>query len=339
MTASATEPALAPGVRKNPFAARWSDPGSVVVEASQVRKEYRASAFSLDPVSLKLRQGEITGVVGKNASGKTTLLRILIGDLAPDSGAMSYPGLLPKPPKNARALPWAKIKRQIAFIPQSGEKWRGMLRSNLNFIAAIHAEKGDDVKARVDDLVERYAMARYEHATWDDVSGGYRTRFELVRSLAARPKLLVLDEPLAHLDVVARQRFLTDLKEIARSEANPMPVVVTSQHLSEIEAIADQMVLLDGGACRYVGSLSGIADQAPSRMLEISLDAEAEEARRALDGLGLERIEPTLEGFVLMFPKETHSGAVFQRLHAAFGARLSAFRDITSSARSLMIEE
>jgi ABC-2 type transport system ATP-binding protein len=322
--------------RKNPFRNRWSDPASVVARASDVRKAFKASAFSLDPVSIDLRIGEITGVVGRNASGKTTLLRILIGDLAPDAGEMTYPALVGG---QKRKRDWATIKRQIAHIPQSADKWRGMLRSSLNFIAATHVAKGQNVNALVDGLVARYAMTRYEFATWDEISGGYKTRFELVRSLAQQPKLLVLDEPLAHLDVVARQRFLSDLKGIARDPDNPIPVVVTSQHLSEIEAIADQMVLLDGGALRYAGSLAGIAEQAPAFMLEVSLDAERDEAERAVEGLGALRVEPTMEGFIFTFPKTVDTGQILQRLHAAFGRRLTAWRDITGSTRSLMTED
>jgi ABC-2 type transport system ATP-binding protein len=318
------------GRRRNPFKDRWSDPASLVVDAKDVRKSYRASAFSLDPLSVQVRIGEVTGVVGRNASGKTTLLRILMGDLAPDSGVVAFPGLA-----GGKRL-WARIKREIAFIPQLPERWHGVLRHNLNFIAATHAPKGAAVKPFVDALVADYGMERYEYATWEEISGGFKIRFELVRALAARPKLLVLDEPLAHLDVVARERFLSDLKRIARASDNPIPILVTSQHLSEIEAIADQMILLDGGVCRYAGPLEGIAEQAPSRLIEVSLDADKDEALAALGGLGLERAEPTMEGFILAFPKQVDIAQVCQRLHAMFGARLTALRDITGSARGLM---
>jgi ABC-type multidrug transport system ATPase subunit len=280
-----------------------------------------------------LRIGEVTGVVGRNASGKTTLLRILMGDLQPDYGLVRYPQFA------GGKRNWTRIKREIAFIPQLPDRWHGILRHNLNFIATTRARKGQDVKALVDRLVATYEMVRYENATWDEISGGYKIRFELVRALAAQPRLLVLDEPLAHLDVVARERFLRDLRNIARAPDNPVPVIVTSQHLNEIETIADQMILLDAGACVYAGPIGGIAERAPSRILEVSLAAEHDEALRALGGLSVERAEPTLEGFILVFPKQADVGQIFQRLHAAFGERLTGLRDITGSARSLMSED
>jgi len=297
-----------------------------------VRKQYKASAFSLDPLSFDLRIGEITGIVGRNASGKTTLLRILMGELKPDGGKVTYPRI------SHNADDWGNIKRQIAFVPQLPDKWHGTLRHNLNFVAAMHAEKHQNVREIIDWAVARYELQRYEHATWDEISGGYKIRFELVRALVSQPRLLVLDEPLAYLDVIARQRFLRDLQTIAASAANPIPIVVTSQHLNEIEAVADQMILLDSGVLRYCGPLAGIAAAAKHRMMEISLVASRDETAMALDGLGMTNLEPTMEGFILAFPKTVDPVQVFQRLRAAFGERCSAVRDITGSARSLMTE-
>jgi|GEM_PF-658062 len=310
----------------------WRKPESVVAAVSGVKKSFKKFGFSLEPISFQLRVGEITGIVGRNASGKTTLLRILMGELKPDAGAVSYPGLSPN------RIDWAHVKSRIAYVPQSPTKWHGTLRHNLNFVAAVHAGKGQDVRELIDWCVARYGLQRYERATWEEISGGYQTRFELVRALVSQPKLLVLDEPLAALDVIARERFLNDLRTIASALTNPIPIVVTSQHLNEIEAVADQMILLDNGECRYAGPLSGIAEKAEHRVVEVSLDARPEEAALALDGLGLVHHEATMDGYILSFPKSVDLGQVFVRLNAAFGPRFTAIRDITGSARSLMSE-
>lgn len=317
---------------KRHFQQVWRKDESLIADVAGVRKGFKKGAFSLEPVSFKLRVGEITGVAGRNASGKTTLLRILMGELKPDDGKVTFPGL------SLEGGDWAQIKRQIAYVPQLPDRWHGTLRHNLNFIAAVHAKPGQDVRELVDWCVARYELQRYEHATWDEISGGYKIRFELVRALVSQPRLLLLDEPLAYLDVIARQRFLNDLRTIASALTDPIPVVVTSQHLNEVEAVADQMILLDNGECRYAGPLSGIAAKAEYRYVEVSLEAGREEAALALDGLGLVHTESTMEGFIFSFPKSVDLGQVFLRLHAAFGGRFSAIRDITGSARSLMSE-
>ncbi len=102
---------------------------------------------------------------------------------------------------------------------------------------------GSQTKSWSTGELARYGLQEYQNAQWDEISGGYKIRFELARALVAQPKLLLLDEPLAYLDVITRQRFLIDLRAIASSLENPIPIVVTSQHLYEIEAIADQLVI------------------------------------------------------------------------------------------------
>jgi ABC-2 type transport system ATP-binding protein len=132
---------------------------------------------------------------------------------------------------------------------------------------------------------------------------------------------------------------LKDLQTIATSFLKPIPVVVTSQHLNEIEAIADQIIFIDNGDPRYIGPLSGIADMAPHRTFEIGLKAARDDMLLALSGMAIIGTQPTMEGYILMVPKETDIAVVFQRLRVAFGARLTAIRDVTSSVRSLMVED
>jgi ABC-2 type transport system ATP-binding protein len=303
---------------------------TVAFKAEGISKAYRKSAFRLEEISFELRAGEITGVVGRNASGKTTLLRIVMGDLLPDTGKTSYPML------TRDRSGWAHIKRQIADVPQSPPKWHGRLRPNLNYVAAMHGVKGKRNRELIDWHVERYGLADYENATWDEISGGYQTRFELVRALISSPRLLVLDEPLAFLDVMARQDFLKNLRAIAASLEAPVAIIITSQHLYEIEAVADQMILLDDGKCLYAGPQDRIGEQVPDRMIEVTLRVPQPHIKSLLDPLGLKSIETTIEGYIVTFPKETRADAIYGPLYRAYSERLVDFRDITNSARSLL---
>jgi ABC-2 type transport system ATP-binding protein len=304
-----------------------------VVDVQGLVKNFKRSGYTLKPISFKLRLGEITGIVGRNASGKTTLLRMIMGELLPDGGNVAYSDLL------ARKGDWREIRRQIAYVPQLPDRWYGTVRQNLNFFAAAAVRNGKDPSELIDWCVARYGLKQYENASWNEISGGYKIRFELVRALVTEPSLLILDEPLAYLDVIARQRFLKDLQTIATSFAKPIPVVVTSQHLNEIEAVADQIVFIDDGEPRYVGTLAGIAEMAKNRTFEVVLQGVREDLLLALNGLKVVGVQSTMEGYLLSFPKSIDIAIVFQRLRAAFGERLTAIRDITASVRSLMTED
>jgi len=223
---------------------------ALLVRARNLTKSYGGDAFRLQSVSLDLIAGEITGVVGMNASGKTTLLRLLLGEIKHDGGELTYPGISPS------GNDWLKIKSDLAYVPQLPNRWYGRLRNNLNHVAAAYGVTGNDNKRMVDTYVRRYGLEDYENATWDRISGGYKIRFELVRALLSQPRVLIIDEPLAYLDIVTQQIFLADIRTIASSLERPIAVIGTSQHLFEIESIADRMIILDDGKPIYSGRMA-----------------------------------------------------------------------------------
>jgi len=233
---------------------------------------------------------------------------------------------------------WLSIKQKIAFVPQLPERWHGRLRTNLNYVAATYGLHGTANKELVDWQLARYDLSRYENAAWDEISGGYKIRFELARALVSQPQLLVLDEPLAYLDIITRQKFLLDLRSIASSLEKPIPIVVTSQHLYEIEAIADQLVILDDGKCAFAGYLDDISKNATRTIVEISLNAQKAELAGALTDFDVQGIEETIEGFIIVLPPATAQEALFAALRQRFGKDFFAFRDISRSTRSLMSE-
>jgi ABC-2 type transport system ATP-binding protein len=108
-----------------------------------------------------------------------------------------------------------------------------------------------DIEKYLDILLKRYGLDKFKTATWDEVSGGYKTRFEIVRALVSKPDLLILDEPLAYLDILSQQVVLRQLRQLAKNRARPIGVIVTSQQLYEIEAIADRLLVLDGGTILF----------------------------------------------------------------------------------------
>jgi ABC-2 type transport system ATP-binding protein len=209
----------------------------VLINAENVSKVYRK--FTLAPTNLVLESGKIIGLVGENGNGKTTLLTILASELASDSGKVSYPIM--------QQLDTYDLQQHIAYIPQRIPKWYGNLKDNLHFNAAIFGLHGEANTAYVNIVLERLNITKYADLTWEQISSGYRTRFEIARILLKCPKILILDEPLANLDIKAQETILTDLKMMAKIPGKEMGILLSSQQLHEVEKIADEILFVQQG--------------------------------------------------------------------------------------------
>ncbi|HSY62153.1 MAG TPA: ATP-binding cassette domain-containing protein, partial [Cytophaga sp.] len=194
-----------------------------VLRAADVIKKYSQKGnFKLGPVSTVLKAGEITGIVGENGNGKTTLLRILARLLSYDTGILEYHF------DDHEISEDYLIKHHIAYIPQRLESWQGTLRENLHYAATIHNIVGEENEKLVEFVIHRMGLSNFAHLGWKELSSGYKLRFELAKMLVWSPKVLVLDEPLANLDINAQEWILQDFKSMANSIKNPVSVILSS---------------------------------------------------------------------------------------------------------------
>ncbi len=305
----------------------------VVTIAQGLTKTFRQAGFTftLPPVDLSLTRGTITGVVGENGNGKTTLLRMLAGELASDGGELAYPAF------NV-GLDWVKIKRKIAFIPQNLEPWPGKLKQQLQYTAALHGILGDENEDQVTLMIHRLGLSRYLNAGWKEISSGYRLRFELARALLRSPDLLVIDEPLANLDLNTQQVFMQDLRYLASGSYNPPALVLTSQHLSEVESISDHLVFIRNGQLLFNGPMVDFASDRGHNLYELTTDLPRA-ALMAITGFPANwEVREVHKLLLVQTPLETSSTDVLQVLVAA-GVRVHYFRDISTSTVKLFREE
>lgn len=220
--------------------------GALYLSAANVTKKFRD--FRLNNVSIDLKAGEITALVGENGSGKTTLLKILAGVLKPDDGELLYP--------LATSDNWHLKKQEIGYLSQESYRrdWRwGDIRETLRFVAAIHGYRGAKNREAIDHIIYRLRLEDHIDKKWPELSGGYQTRFNLAAILIRQPKILLLDEPLAHPDILVQQLFLKDLKAFVESQKEPMAICVSSQHINEIESLANNILFLEKGSVRFYG--------------------------------------------------------------------------------------
>lgn len=290
-----------------------------LISASQISKKYQNGSFSLKPMSFAVNTGNVLGVVGENGNGKTTLLRCLAGQLALDNGVIKY-HLLQDPDNYA-------IKNHIAFIPQRIPKWYGMLKDNLHFSAAIAGIHGDQNDLMVNFLLERLNLSSYAELTWNQISSGYRTRFEIARILLQKPRLLILDEPLANLDINAQQTILTDLIFMAKGAHNPMGIILSSQQLHEVEKVADTVIFIKQGNCLYK------SNDTEGKTISNAVEFETRTGRESIIELFGEDIELQFNGgFYTIISSSMSSQQIIAKMIDA-KITITYFRDITYSTK------
>lgn len=304
-----------------------------IASLRNIEKSYQSHNFALKAVNLDFYLCNITGIVGANANGKSTLIKIMVGELLPNSGDISFPFFQ----QNNKKKSWHELKSHIAYIPQELPEWHGRLRDNLHVETTLHGITGKENILRVDFILERLGLTEFTDRHWHELSGGYKLRFALAKALVWKPTFLVLDEPLANLDMASQMVVLQDLKDLVKSLRFPLGIVVTSQHIHEIEQIADELVVLEQGQIVYQGKPTAFKADGENLIFEFACDKEWSELTDILRGSPLKSVQRQGKYFIVQFDKKTYSTAEFLAFLMQNGIQLTYFRDITHSVKQLFL--
>lgn len=300
-----------------------------LLTVTDLGKTYSKGGFTLRNVSMTLQPGEITGLVGQNGHGKTTLLRLLAAGLEPDMGTIEYHLGTRLPDDYA-------LRSHLIYIEQRIPKWYGSLMDNLYFVQAHYGLRNEEAALRAELVVARLGLRPYKHLTWATISSGYRTRFEIAKALLRQPRILLLDEPLANLDIVAQQTLLQDLKFMAASISAPFGMLLSSQHIYEVEKVSDSIMFLDKGLPRYQKMQDDGFDVNLSLpdplVIEMETTANKETLRAAFSAAPL--LSLNYNGGVYIFEFEPGTTpAVVWNVIATSGIEVGYVRNITKSTR------
>lgn len=201
--------------------------------------------LALDNVSLDVPAGRLVALLGPSGSGKTTLLRVIAGLETPDSGAVQY---------EERDVTRAPVRdRNVGFVFQHYALFRHMtVFENIAFGLRVRGRPNDEVEMRVRELLRLIRLEGLEKRHPSELSGGQRQRVALARALAARPNVLLLDEPFGALDARVRQELRQWLRTL-HDEIGVTSVLVTHDQEEAFE-VADTVVVMNRGRVEQVGS-------------------------------------------------------------------------------------
>jgi ABC-2 type transport system ATP-binding protein len=209
-----------------------------VIETSGLGKRYRRK-WALADCTLSIPGGHVVGLVGPNGAGKTTLLNLAVGLLAPTAGTIEVLGGKP-------AADQAQLTR-VGFLPQDSPLYAGLSVAEHLKLGARLNPGWDEGLAR--DRVDRLDLDPGQKAA--TLSGGQRAQLALTLAVAKRPELLILDEPVASLDPLARREFLQDLMEAVAEQE--LSVVLSSHLVADLERVCDYLIVLIGSRVRVAG--------------------------------------------------------------------------------------
>ena len=222
---------------KEPKLITSGDGGGLI--AKHLVKSYKKRPVLRD-VSISVRRGEAVGLLGPNGAGKTTCFYIISGLVDPDGGSITLDG------QDVTHLPmYRRARMGIGYLPQESSIFRGLSVED-NIRAVLQATESDPTRREhmLEELLGEFSISHLRHTPSITLSGGERRRLEIARALAARPRFIMLDEPLAGIDPIA----INDIRQLIKHlKDRGIGVLITDHNVRDTLDIVDRAYILHGG--------------------------------------------------------------------------------------------
>jgi ABC-2 type transport system ATP-binding protein len=218
-------------------------------QPTTIQKENDALTVALNNVNLKIRAGELFGLLGPNGSGKTTLIKCLSTILIPDEGKVTVNGF--------------DVQKETFMVRASlgmvvgGERtlyWKLTARDNLMYFASLYKMHRADAKKRIEELLETFQLADRADERLEDYSSGMRQKVVIARALLHDPPVLLLDEPTLGLDPNFSRQLRKQIKEISQKYGKT--VLLTTHYMDEAEQLCDRLGFINKGSIVAVDTLN-----------------------------------------------------------------------------------
>lgn len=206
----------------------------------------------------------------------------------------------------------------------------------MHYILSSQGIYGKNNENEVDAIVEQLALKKHIHKKWNELSAGYKMRFSLAKAILEKPKLLIMDEPLANLDVGMQDIFLNDLKYIIELFNKKISIILVSHHIHEIEGISNNLILLKDGKLEISCKLKDYNKERTSNIYEMIINIPIEKFKNIMSDIVTE-IKFINQKIILYTPLNVLTYDIFERC-IKNKIEIKYFRDISTST-SIFLEE
>lgn len=238
-------------------------PSRPMIGYAHVTKSFGALA-AVNDVSLDIAEGEFVAVVGRSGSGKTTLLRLANRLIEADSGTITVEG------QDVQSIDPVALRRRIGYVFQSGGLFPHLsVADNIGITPKLLGVPVADIAERVDELLELVQLDLNAHRDRrpEALSGGQRQRVGVARALAARPRILLMDEPFGALDPLTRDALGEDYRDLHRKLG--LTTVMITHDMTEAILLADRIVVMRGGKLLAQGTPAELSGSSDAYVLEL----------------------------------------------------------------------
>ena len=244
-----------------------------IVKIDGLTKKY-GKYTALNNISISIEEGIIFGLLGPNGSGKSTLINILSGSLSFNKGKCTILG--------QDIIRDSKyIKSRIGIVPQQYAFYEDLkVRENLEFFGRLYGLSKMEIKNNISKISESVGLTSYENEYPGKFSGGMKRRVNIACALIHNPKLLIMDEPTASLDILGREDILNTVKDINKSGCT---VIYTTHNMEEVEAICSRVAILNNGEVMGEGTVGDIRNIVlGKKIIEIVINKLSQNQRRSI---------------------------------------------------------
>lgn len=317
--------------------------GQFVIETFSLTKIFsdwwgRSRIVAVEDLNLAVRRNEVFGLLGPNGSGKTTVLKMLLGLLHPTRGKAIVLGGDGRNPK---------ISAKIGFLPEESYSYPYLnARETLDFYGRLFGLNSPLRRARVDALLDMVGLSGMANRPVGTFSKGMARRIGLAQALINDPELLILDEPTSGLDPIGTRQIKDLIVELAKRGKT---VLLCSHLLADAEEVCDRIAILYGGHIQRQGSVDELLKQANRRQIttDVINDDAVEKIRQIIkeQGSGFEITAPLqrLESFFIDIVKQAQrekrpTSGVVNRMEATAAERAAAVSDVLDRLVAAKVE-
>jgi len=221
-----------------------------MIKVEGLTKRYDRTV-AVDNISFEVEKGQIVGFLGPNGAGKTTTMRVLTCFLPPTSGSATVAGF------DVLASPM-EVKKRIGYLPETPPLYPEMeVVEYLNFVGRLKGVESVNLKSRVDEVMERCAVADVRAKIISKLSKGYRQRVGLAQAIIHNPDVLILDEPTSGLD----PQQIIHTRELIRSLAGNHTIILSTHILSEVEHSCERVIIINAGKLVAIDSVANLTNR------------------------------------------------------------------------------